>query len=952
MSNDASDSNDPEALKRQIAELQAQLAQAEAAKPSAAPSADTPRTDTGGGANIGHGVRIGNGHFIGRDYIQHLTQIVQSGEDAEAAKNTIALYLRNLSTQLTGLRLGEIDGSMDHSRRQALQLGDVYVPLHTTLQIDERQTLPEWLARKDSPSRAKPEDGRATRPVSALEALTNHHCLTLLGKPGSGKSSFGARVLLALAEAWRGKTSELQHLGDSWTHGTLFPIRVVLRKFADQLPAGDATGRASDVWDYIGRELHACGVGLKPDDHCFVQRLVHSHGALMVFDGIDECGSPERRLRVMQSVSEFMRTHQARSRFVLTARPYAWPDGPEPEKGVYALADFDDEQITQFVETWYQTLAKRGWRPLSEAQPKARELLAVRQRNDLQPLMRNPLLLTLVALLHNNNSKVPDDRADLYEKSVELLLERWNQSSGADKALRDELLMPQLKLSDVRVKLQKLAFDIHQQGAGRKGALDIGEGRVLAALRPLLNNDHNKAALVSDYIERRAGLLLGQGERDGERQFVFPHRTFQEYLAACHLAGHPQFERECLPLARGNPSHWEVVLPLAARVAGPARGANAADHLIGGVAVEDFLKQGKRPSPSEWTVAALAGMQLHEIGTDVLNDGGPGKATLDRVRGWLVAALPVHPDDGGLPAPQRAQIGDLLAALGDPRFDPERWYLPADEMLGFARIDADPGFMIGTRKSDRKRIAAAIGHDVGEDEINDQCTPSPEFHIARYPVTVAQFRAYLHDAKADPGNPDALRDPDNRPVRWIGWAEAVAYADWLDGTLRNAPALDSHPLARLVREQGWQIALPSELEWEKAARGGLIGQAFAWDDDADPERANYHDTGIADSSASGCFPANGYGLHDMLGNLFEWTRSAYQPYPPATRHDTPPTTNDPCVVRGGSWDFLRIYARCASRGRLLPGSRNYDLGFRVVLRSAPVRSLGAANPLDSGYLRL
>jgi hypothetical protein len=930
MSNDRIDPNDFEAIARRYAELQAQ--RAAASDEPIAPTAS--RTNTGGGANIGHGVRVGNGHFIGRDYIQHLTQIVQSGEDAEAVKNTIALYLHNLSTQLAGLRLGEIDGSIDPTRREPLQLGDVYVPLNTTLLFAQHHTLGERLSQGQHAHDERHQASFLTRPVTALEVLAKHSTLTLLGKPGSGKSSFGARVLLALAEIWRGHAGEIVHLGNDERIAGLFPIRVMLRQFAEQLPAGDAPARAGDLWDFIGRELHASGIGLNAGDHRFVQRLAMQHGALVVFDGLDECGSPARRARVRAAVDEFISTHRKRSCFVLTARPYAWPDGPDSARGVYALADFDEAQIEQFIGAWYNAVRQHRWCSPAEAERKRNDLLQARHRHDLRELAPNPLLLTLMALLHTHRGHLPEDRVDLYHESVELLLLRWNQNSGADQALRDQLGMPQLKLSDVRVALQKLAFQVHEESAGREGAMDIDEGRLLNTLRPLLQHSHDKAALVADYIERRAGLLLGQGERDGQRQFTFPHRTFQEYLAACHLAASPDFTHECLRLARANPEHWAVVLPLAARSAGAERGASAADELIGSRDVKTFPGAA---TPDDWTLAGLAGAQLQELGAAALSASPRTQAILDRVRGWLIAALPVHPTDGGLRAPQRARIGDLLADLGDPRFDPERWYLPADDMLGFVHIDADPGFLIGTRKSDRKRIAAAIGDDVDKDEINDQCTPSPEFHIARYPVTVAQFRAYLHDAKADPGDPDALRDPDNRPVRWIGWAEAVAYADWLDRTLRNAPELASHPLARLVREHGWQVALPSELEWEKAARGGLIGQAFAWGDDADSERANYHDSGIDDSSACGCFPANGYDLHDMLGNLWEWTRSAYRPYPPAPLYDGAPTTDDLPVVRGGSWGGLRFLARCAFRLRGPPDDRGYNLGFRVVLRSAPVR---------------
>ena len=175
-------------------------------------------------------------------------------------------------------------------------------------------------------------------------------------------------------------------------------------------------------------------------------------------------------------------------------------------------------------------------------------------------------------------------------------------------------------------------------------------------------------------------------------------------------------------------------------------------------------------------------------------------------------------------SPLRARAGDALSRLGDPRFDTGRFSLPADERLGFVFIPADPGFMIGTRRSDAQRVAKASGDKVFDDEFNDDPTPAPAFHIARFPVTVAQFRAFVEATGIPLGNDRMLRDPDSRPVRYVSWREATAYCAWLQRMLSKSPALASTGAAELVRAQGWRVALPSELEWERAARGE-IGRA-------------------------------------------------------------------------------------------------------------------------------
>jgi formylglycine-generating enzyme required for sulfatase activity len=435
--------------------------------------------------------------------------------------------------------------------------------------------------------------------------------------------------------------------------------------------------------------------------------------------------------------------------------------------------------------------------------------------------------------------------------------------------------------------------------------------------------------------------LIGQGEKDGERQFTFPHRTFQEFLAACHLAAQDDFPAKCAQLARTAPAHWQIVLPLAARLAKAERGASAADELVGGSSIADFRAR-RQPDTTDWTCALLAGMQLQEIGLGAIKKRERTRAIAARVADWLASSLPVHPDDGGASAVQRAQAGDVLAGLGDPRFDPDRFHLPADEMLGFVRIPADPEFRIGTRKADAKWVAGIIGFYVDNDELNDVLTPTPEFYIARYPVTVAQFRAFVETTGFEIGDGDALRDPDSRPVRWMSWHEARAYCEWLNEMLATSPVLEGIGVARLVRDGPWRMALPSELEWEKAARGGLPDAVYSWGDTPDPDRANYDDSGIRDTSTVGCFPANGFGLHDTIGNVWEWTRSLWVPYPykadDPNREDLDEGNNKLRVVRSGSWSYDRGFVRCAYRKESHPDEGYFVVGFRVVLRSPPVPS--------------
>lgn len=346
----------------------------------------------------------------------------------------------------------------------------------------------------------------------------------------------------------------------------------------------------------------------------------------------------------------------------------------------------------------------------------------------------------------------------------------------------------------------------------------------------------------------------------------------------------------------------------------------------------------------------LAAQALAETG-QLVGVTPPNQAKVERLGRWLVRLV----EEGALPPADRTMAGDALAGLpatgpenrgGDPRFDPDAFWLPRsfrgqpEPLLGFVPVPAGP-FLMG---SDPERDPGAY-----KDETPQRTVDLPAYYIARYPVTVAQFRAFVEDSGIAPGDAGYLRGIDNHPVVRVNWHEALAYCRWLTERLRDWEGTPE-PLAGLLRA-GWQVRLPTEAQWEKAARGGLEikrdgrwqpnpnpARRYPWGDTAemdgpDPNRANYDNTGIFRTSAVGCFPggASPYGVLDMGGNVWEWCQTRWQDSYEEYVDDNDLEGGEPRVLRGGAFNCSQWVVRCACRYWCGPVGRYDDLGFRLVV---------------------
>ena len=171
----------------------------------------------------------------------------------------------------------------------------------------------------------------------------------------------------------------------------------------------------------------------------------------------------------------------------------------------------------------------------------------------------------------------------------------------------------------------------------------------------------------------------------------------------------------------------------------------------------------------------------------------------------------------------------------------------------------------------------------------------------------------------------------------MSWPDALAYCDWLTNKLKAWEGTPE-PLGTLL-QSGGRVTLPSEAEWEKAARGKK-GRIYSWGNEWETDRANTGEAGIGRTSAVGCFSqgATPDGIYDLSGNVWEWTRSIDEAYPypdnqkaRAKRELLTTQEREARVRRGGAFFYAQYDARSAFRSGVRPDLRDSHLGFRVVV---------------------
>jgi formylglycine-generating enzyme required for sulfatase activity len=547
-----------------------------------------------------------------------------------------------------------------------------------------------------------------------------------------------------------------------------------------------------------------------------------------------------------------------RCRFVVTSRP----EGKVPIAGFEEalIGDLEPEAIHAFLAK----LAKQLYATDETRERLFREDLeaAVNGRREIRKMTRNPVMLTALAVLQHNNVKLPEKRVDLYGSILE-----WLSKQRAKPG--------RMLASDCLLRLRELALAMQNHEKGRQKQVTLAwAGEQLA--KRFANREAAERFLRAEQGD--SGIVVSRG-----KELAFWHLTFQEYLAALEIAGWEDSDQYKLLLGRSPQIHkpeWRETVMLYGGLL----------YNVGPPKVEALLrrlldKMGKQPALADRAkCVGLIGALLPDLVGYTVAD----KRYEESLR--LVMDIFDAEKSKSVPFADRLAAAEAMGQAGDPRLAKHEW----------VTIPESRNYWIGAQSKNPK--GRNYDKEAYDDETPRKVNLAP-FRIGKYPVTVAQYLTFVEEGTApdrEPENWDKQQEHLNWPVVNVSWHQATAYCAW------------AWPGGRL----------PTEEEWERAARGPS-GTKYPWgNDDIKPSRANYDESKIGRPTPVGLYPsgASAEGACDLIGNVLEWTSSEWS------------EGSGTYVWRGGCFVDGRRSARSSYRSDYRPDGQVQVLGFRLAGR--------------------
>jgi len=501
---------------------------------------------------------VGGDVVAGDKNVTNITNIIPAAPGAPIKYATRTDYLAQIIDRHQDL---EFVGIPELKDRQALHIEDVFIHLQAevekSLVATTLKDLGGEIVEFDAVTKTHIPVDPFIRHFSMNEVLREHQRLVILGDPGAGKTTLLKYITTVFAEA---QSSKLGLNEDR------LPIFIRLYDYIAKRP--ERSEKGFSLVDYLYVQAHE-NWHLVLEPGFFESELERGHCCVSL-DGLDELGGAGLRREVTNAVAS-LANHYPRNRFIVTSRLVGYEEAPLDRREFvhHTILPFADDDIREFVKKWY---AAREKDPASARERAEHLTKTIMGEPRIKSLAANPLMLTIIALVHRIEAELPNERVKLYDKCVTALVETWEKVKGLTVEGRER---PYYKYR--RRLLEQLAFWMHSQpgdpstGSGGR-AREVKEGDLELQLTRFLQ-ENPKLRLGDDESARqeahelialaksRTGLLIERGEG----VYTFAHLTFQEYLAAGdieHRYAHSIDRIWTVIQPRLHDPHWREVILL------------------------------------------------------------------------------------------------------------------------------------------------------------------------------------------------------------------------------------------------------------------------------------------------------------------------------------------------------------------------------------------------------
>lgn len=688
---------------------------------------------------------------------------------------------------------------------------DIYTPLTTGHPREDRLML------SNQEQMAEANESR----IPLTDLLSKRRPLLIIGELGGGKTTFLRLIACVSAKDVLGRPEpgRQKYLGLPLGEPSPIPIFMRLAALADVLKHKCNDIGCGASWRFIEKalvQIHGPSLGKVLCD------LLDDGKCALLLDGLDEVADESLRRRLVDVVNSVL-GRWSQNIILLTSRPFGYHDISDLKKISVAHIDaFGDEEIGEFLERW-------GYGPSPEKEAKKRKnyvtelKTAIIDSPAIRKLAKNPVMLTCLCVVHWNERRLPEGKADLLSAVL-----KWLLNSKEDKRKARGYTNTFAELCFIN-----LAFLMTRHPKGKQVIVDLS----WAADQLALPFENERGIEDKGQIQREGRQFLEQEmidsgivEKYGVGQIRFWHLSFQEYYAVCALVDRSDGDWWKIIKPRLWNRQWSEVLDyLAGRLAQTGR------YRLDLLAKKILGTAKKNDLPSLAKAVGVLGRILRIL--EVYDYSPPAslgwKAALDKV-------MDIFTPDGAsrVPVEERIAAAEALGQAGDG----DSRIRPLDpEML---TIPGLKGVLLG-----------------------------------KYPVTVEEFMRFVgnngyHDRSfwdndwwaekekhgwTAPDEWDDQMEHRNRPVTGVSWYEACAYCKWLNAA-----------------QTGYLFRLPESQEWEKAATHP--DGEFPWGGkEPDKELCNF-DNNVGCPTPVGVYPAGeAPGGHlDMAGNVWEWNQNLYE----------------------------------------------------------------------------